>query len=361
MYWSTILGFSTLAGAVPQFGGGGGLTMLRFGCSQVVIDRLDPLVNPGSVPSPHVHQIVGGNTFNASMTTGDVSSAATCTTCAFSEDFSNYWTANLYFKARNGTYKRVPQGGAALQFNDNFSTQTAGGILVYYVSAQPGKITAFKPGFRMLVGDAMARSRTGTKLKKQNCYRCYTGPNFGGDFAAPCADNSIDTEYLPKKQCAGGIRSNILFPTCWDGKNLDTPNHQDHVAYPTTGPADFLSLGGACPSTHPIRIPQLMYEVVWDTTKFNNPADWPTDGSQPFYFSTGDNTGYGQHGDYVFGWKGNALQKAMDASGCMGAKCSTLANQAINNAKACSIKPIVQEDHEGWITELPGLSMPMSM
>ncbi len=95
MYWSTILGFTTLAGAVPQFGGGGGLTMLRFGCSQVVIDRLDPLVNPGAIPSPHVHQIVGGNTFNATMTTGDVSTAASCTTCAFSEDFSNYWTANL--------------------------------------------------------------------------------------------------------------------------------------------------------------------------------------------------------------------------------------------------------------------------
>jgi len=30
------------------------------------------------------------------------------------------------------------------QFNDRFSTQIAGGVLVYYVSAQPGKITAFK-------------------------------------------------------------------------------------------------------------------------------------------------------------------------------------------------------------------------
>lgn len=59
---------------------------------------------------------------------------------------------------------------------------------MYYVSAQPGKITAFKPGFRMLVGDPMARSRTGTQLKRQNCYRCYTGPNFGGDTAAPCMD-----------------------------------------------------------------------------------------------------------------------------------------------------------------------------
>ena len=49
--------------------------------------------------------------------------------------------------------------------------------------------------------------------------------------------------------------------SCWDGKNLDSPNHKDHVAYPSTGPATFLSLGGTCPSTHPVRIPQLMYEV----------------------------------------------------------------------------------------------------
>jgi hypothetical protein len=34
----------------------GSTTMLRFGCPQVVIDRLDPLVNPGAIPSPHVWQ-----------------------------------------------------------------------------------------------------------------------------------------------------------------------------------------------------------------------------------------------------------------------------------------------------------------
>src|SRR4051794_18161308 len=79
------------------------------------------------------------------MTTGDVSEGAKCTSCQATEDFSNYWTANMYLKHKNGSYKRVPQGGAAYQFNDRFSTQTQGGILVYYVSAQPGKITAFKP------------------------------------------------------------------------------------------------------------------------------------------------------------------------------------------------------------------------
>jgi hypothetical protein len=331
--------------------------MLRFGCAQVVIDRLDPLVNPGQMPSTHVHQIVGGNAFNVSMTTGDVSDKATCTTCAFAEDFSNYWTANLYFKARNGSYKRVQQGGAAYQFNDRFSTQTSGGILVYYVSPQPGKITAFKPGFRMLVGDPAMRSRKDQTLRRQNCYRCYTGPNFGGDTGAPCMDNNVDTEAFPSKQCKGGIRSNIHFPTCWDGKNLDSPDHKAHVAYPSNGPTNFLGTNGQCPSSHPVKIPQLMYEVVWDTTPFNDKSLWPADGSQPFVLSTGDPTGFGQHADYVFGWKGDSLQRGMDASGCMGASCASakLKTQTIDQAKACSVKARVGENVDGWLDRLPGI------
>lgn len=115
MLWTSLLAFTALADAAPSWLSKrqGGTTMLRFGCAQVTIDRLDPLVNPGQIPSTHQHQIVGGNGFNASMTTGDVSKTATCTTCAFTKDLSNYWTANMYFKARNGTFKRLTQLGAA--------------------------------------------------------------------------------------------------------------------------------------------------------------------------------------------------------------------------------------------------------
>ena len=41
--------------------------LLRFGCAQLVIERIDPIVNPGLVPSTHTHQIVGGNSFNATV------------------------------------------------------------------------------------------------------------------------------------------------------------------------------------------------------------------------------------------------------------------------------------------------------
>lgn len=103
-----------------------GQELMRFGCSQLTIDRIDPLVNPGSLPSAHMHQVIGGNSFNASMdpSSHDPASLSTCTSCTYSEDFSNYWTGNIYFKAKNGTYKRVPQVA-------NLGLGVQGGMTVY--------------------------------------------------------------------------------------------------------------------------------------------------------------------------------------------------------------------------------------
>jgi hypothetical protein len=57
---------------------------LRFGCATLSVQRLDPIVEPGKIPSSHVHQIVGGNAFNATVEPGsDVAAKATCTTCSF--------------------------------------------------------------------------------------------------------------------------------------------------------------------------------------------------------------------------------------------------------------------------------------
>lgn len=102
---------------------------LRFGCGTVSIQRLDPLVEPGKTPSAHLHQIVGGNAFNATMS-GDIGNQGTCTTCTFSEDFSNYWTAVMFFKhPTNGSYKRVP-----IMENDALPPGINGGMFLVFRS-----------------------------------------------------------------------------------------------------------------------------------------------------------------------------------------------------------------------------------
>ncbi|WP_309624448.1 DUF1996 domain-containing protein [Methylibium sp.] len=38
----------------------------------------------------------------------------------------------------------------------------------------------------------------------------------------------------------------VFFPQCWDGKNLDSPDHKSHMAYPSDG---------GCPRSHPVALP----------------------------------------------------------------------------------------------------------
>ena len=132
-------------------------------------------------------------------------------------------------------------------------------------------VTCFQ-GFRMFIGDVQAGSLADAARFRQLTFTCLH--NFG----------SRDHESLafPKGVCAEGIMSSLRFPTCWDGKNLDSPDHMSHMSYPETGTFES---GGPCPASHPVRTSQVMFEVIWDTKPFNDPSIWPEDGSQPFVVS----------------------------------------------------------------------------
>ncbi|KAK4150510.1 hypothetical protein C8A00DRAFT_46105 [Chaetomidium leptoderma] len=300
-------------------------TALKMSCSQLVVDRIDPLVNPGILGSPHLHQLVGGNSLNATMHPAeDRAELSTCTTCTFSDDFSNYWTAIMYFRARNGTYKRVKQIGTI-----GSETARGGGITIYYFphSKDPTNMVAFKKGFRMRNGDPNARNAT--SASKTVAFPDHMGPE--------------------------GIIATIYFPPCWDGINLNSPDHYSHVSWPNEGKYDE---GGPCPATHPVKIPQIVLEIRWDTREFNSADLWPEDGSQPFVWSFGDTTGYGHHGDYVFGWRGESLVIAFsDDEGCAGAgnTLCTLGPQTIARANECQVAPSVKEEVDGWLATMPGI------
>ncbi|RYP81167.1 hypothetical protein DL769_002115 [Monosporascus sp. CRB-8-3] len=107
---------------------------------------------------------------------------------------------------------------------------------------------------------------------------------------------------------------------CRDDNNVDSPNHQFHT-YSTA--REGFSLAGPYPASHPVRMPQPAHETIRDT-------------------------GYGTHADYVFGWKGDSLQRAMD-SDCMFQGCgdSVLETQSGADMNECVVQNSVDEDVEG--------------
>ncbi|KAI2467423.1 hypothetical protein F4781DRAFT_423374 [Annulohypoxylon bovei var. microspora] len=318
---------------------------LRFACSTLTIQRLDPVVEDGKTPSAHLHHIVGGNAFNASMT-GDVGARGTCTTCEMSEDFSNYWTAVLYFKhPTNGSYHRVP-----VKANAALAAGTAGGITIYYTQhdfttddLRNQYITAFPPGFRMTVGSPTTETLDQAKGHIGLRYNCLQS----------LINRGAEMVDFPDRPCPAGIFAVHHFPACWDGKNLDSPDHQSHMYNTIT--LDGFTNAPPCPASHPVRMPQVTYETVWDTTMFN--SMWPTGTPNPFVWSFEGSSGYGTHADYMFGWKGDSLQRAMNKSECFYDGCGSITKQAMSTANQCTVKDQVGEETDGWLTALPGMAM----
>src|SRR3569833_1495198 len=99
-----------------------------------------------------------------------------------------------------------------------------------------------------------------------------------------------------------------------------------------------------CPSTHPVRVPQVTFETTWDTTKFN--SLWPSGAPNPYVWSFEGVAG-GTHADYMFGWKGDALQRAMDKSECFYDGCGSITKQAMSEANQCKVKDQVGENIDG--------------
>ncbi|TEB37040.1 hypothetical protein FA13DRAFT_1622492 [Coprinellus micaceus] len=312
---------------------------LRFPCSQLVAERLDP--------------------FNITMDpANDISSIASCTTCRFKEDNSNYWTMVMYFRHRNGSFIRVPQIA-----NENTGAPD-GGMTIYYIEPRaPSKnltVTTFPKGFRMRVGNPMNRRNVyamSDAAVNQTTIRCWDGTGIGPGTPGVGA---LDSRGFPEGMCKGGIRSQVYFPQCWDGVNLDSEDHETHVSHPVGTPSfdGSMMFGTDCPASHPVRLPLLFMETVWDTKPFNNEEIWPEDGSQPLVWSMGDPTGYGHHADYVFGWEGDALHRAMSDEGCMTSYpgiCEILTRRSDEEMARCRLAPRVEEVTEGqYIEQLPG-------
>ena len=249
--------------------------VLRLSCGNILtIGRVDPIISPGAITSNHVHTVYGGSGFSPTVSYADLV-ASKCATCQLVEDNSVYWFPTLYYhNVTTNTYTSVEQSPP--------------GAAIYYLQRrfQPDEqIVAFPPGFRMIAGSMTRRvpyTINDTNFVSPVNYVCLNYNTV-----------SSQSDSFPNVTCEDGLRAQLSFPSCWDGVNLDSPTHTSHVSYAVTENLN----SGPCPASHPVRIPALFAEVIWQTSDF--PA--LVNGVSPFVWSFTTPTTlvgneYGYHG-----------------------------------------------------------------
>lgn len=186
--------------------------------------------------------------------------SSNCTSCEIKKDLSAYWTPLLYYEHSNGSFEEVPNTGMA----------------VYYLGRGDNKanIKPFPAGFRMLSGDAAARSFNDTPVSSVQ-----GAEPFGNRVSFNCLTDSPnpETPNMSMTNCDNGLRAQVQFQSCWDGVNNYLPDNS-HVAYMS------IIDNGACPPGYPVQLMHLFFEVLYGVNNIK------LDGGK-FVFAHGDPTG----------------------------------------------------------------------
>jgi hypothetical protein len=157
----------------------------------------------------------------------------------------------------------------------------------------------------------------------------------------------IRNKTFTDENCPDGLRLELMFPSCWNGKDLTSANHKSHIQFPE------LVQDGACPPGFPVRMPVLFYETIFNIALFKNY-------SGRFVLANGDFTGYGYHGDFIAGWDPEFLQNALDVCNSttgLQEDCPLFKLQDDSIATACTMtlpEPLQDDDTRGPRDNLPG-------
>ncbi|TDZ38234.1 hypothetical protein C8035_v006767 [Colletotrichum spinosum] len=322
----------------------------RMECpGRVGLARVDPLMAPGEA-APHVHAIHGSSGISPTATFGDLT-AADCTSCRATADKSAYWHPALYFQdSATGEFEIVPQ---------------VGGMLAYYL-LNGKNIKAFPPGFRMVAGDTDRRNYTAGDPSKPDPEKSrwsalgetkqsileQRAVGFNCLDYARAPEGTLYRHFLPDKafldsNCANGLRFEMMFPSCWNGKDIDSDDHKSHMAYPD------LVIDGTCPEGFEVSTPNILFETIWNTYSFKDRAG-------RFVIANGDTQGYGYHGDFISGWDEDLLQNAINtctnASGRL-EDCPVFELQSEEKSRQCEMKipnVVAKDNVDGPDKSLPG-------
>ncbi len=274
--------------SVPQSRSGGSGTVtdgtgtFRTTCQVTAFEFADPVGVSGQSRGAALH-VFFGNT-----TASDMASSAAVATSGNSA-------------CRGGTLNRSLHYLPAIVDARTGEVQMPSEDLVSYYKTgfnmDPVSIKPFPTGLVLVAGDAHA-----------------TAPQrYAVEWL--CRDRFVYNDgMIPDCAVGDQVQLRIHFPQCWDGTNLDSPDHHSHMAYPVYRRAPAVS---ACPTTHPVVLPEITQIVHYTVKAGASVANWrlATDRN-----SAGTRGGLSAHATWIAGWDGatqnafisNCLNKAMD-------------------------------------------------
>lgn len=245
-----------------QPGAGDGTGAFRTVCDYSHMAFDDPIVFPGQPGRSHLHTFFGNTGANGNSTPNSIATTGNSTCRGGIVNRSAYWVPAM-IDTKDGTPLKPKVA--------NMYYKTG------YNGVVPSSIQPIPQGLRMIAGNAKA-----------------TSPVQWGPVGYTCTGPSGDTKSYSIPNCPVGseVSQDITFPQCWDGVNLDSPDHMSHMAYSTPGKG--------CPSSHPVPLTEVSIHVVYAVTEANSTLRWRLSSDN---YSSSTPGGYSSHADWMNGWK----------------------------------------------------------
>jgi hypothetical protein len=228
----------------------------------------DPVVFPGRPGASHSHDFSGSLGINAFSTPASIREAPNnCVrtdSSAPGADRSAYWVPTLYV-------------------GDQIVQQTQLGAYYSAGVRDTKAIEPFPAGLMVIAGSAAGGPQE-VDAERVWAFLCPGG-------------TAVDGSATSAPTCKTNVMELVMrFPDCWNGRDLDSPNHKSHMAYSRR-------VGGAaertCPATHPRLMPKLQMILRY-----------PTTGGPGVRLASGPvNTA---HADFVNGWDQARLAALVD-------------------------------------------------
>ena len=207
----------------------------RFICQAAHLGCDDPIIYPGQPGKSHLHQFFGNTRTDANSTFASLRETGD-STCMGPLNRSAYWIPAMM----NGKgsvirpdyvaiyYKRRPASDPKCDPTKDAQAQ--------------GKCVDLPRGLRFVFGYNM-----------QNPAQSPTGAAYFNCDGPTGTQGHYPNMVAAAAKCPAGNRLGAIIsaPDCWDGKNLDSPDHRSHMAYAGYGDWGYFK----CPATHPFVVP----------------------------------------------------------------------------------------------------------